>query len=318
MSKKNSTNLNKIRDKATDYWDAIKEAFAMKPNDVNAQLTARTGYYWWILLRKAKSLFKIECPDSWDKDYMLDCLLLRGKFCVTDTGVGVVPLNCDPFGVNLFERSTNINVANPILKTFQREIDKDCVLVYLNDDKVFANIVPMLNIYAEQLAQCDAAIDVNLMNSKTAFIFGARSKAEAESLRKMYEDISRGEPAVFMRDDDISNNDPTFYASKVKDMYIAADLHIEKRRIMEEFLTEFGVNNANTDKRERLNADEVNSNNEELMVNTAYWVNNLDLCCKKVNAMFPEVNLSITMPYRGKTLKTESNIRPEEVEVEDV
>lgn len=300
----------KIQIKATDYWDAIKEAFGMKPNDVNAQLTARTGYYWWILLKKAKGLFKIECPDNWDKDYMLDCLLTRGKFCVTDTGVGVVPLNCSAYGVNIYDRPTEINVANPVLKTFKRTIGEDCELVYLNDDKVFANIVPILNIYAEQLAQCDAAIDVNLMNSKTAMVFGARSKAEAQSLRMMYENISRGEPAVFMRDDtDINGNDPTFYGNKVKDMYIADNLHIEKRRIMEEFLTEFGVNNANTDKRERLNADEVNSNNEELLVNTAYWIENLDKCCERVNAMFPEVNLSITMPYRGNVNR--SNIRPE-------
>lgn len=299
----------KIKWKNKDYWDALKEAFAMEPNEVNGQWTARTQYYWWILLRKAKSLFKIECPDNWDKDYMLDCLLIRGKFCVTDTGVGIVPLDCNPYGVNLFNRHTKINVANPVLKTFRRTIGEDCELVYLNDDRIFANIVPYLNIYSEQLAQCDAAIDVNLMNSKTCMVFGANSKAEAETLKMMYEDMSQGKPAVFVRQSDLSGAETQVFMNKVKENYIAGDIHIEKRRIMEEFLTEFGVNNANTDKRERLNADEVNSNNEELLVNTNYWVENLQECCDKVNKMFPElkVPLSITMPFRG----SRSNIRPE-------
>lgn len=299
----------KIKPKATDYWDALKEAVGMKPTDVNGQWTARTQYYWWILYRKAKSLFKIQCLEKWDKDYMLDCLLIRGKFCVTDTGAGILPLNCDPFGVNVFERATDVNIANPVLKTMQRKIGVDCELVFLNDDRIYANIVPYLNIYAEQLAQCDAAIDVNLMNSKTCMVFGANSKAEAESLKLMYEKISNGEPAVFMRNSDLTGTDTLFFANKAKENYIAADIHIEKRRIMEEFLTEFGVNNANTDKRERLNADEVNSNNEELLVNTAYWNDNLKMCCDRVNAMFPGTDLSITMPFRGT--KQRSNIRPE-------
>jgi len=304
-----SKQMNPIINKAKDYWDALKEAFGIKPTDVNGQATARTGYYWWILLRKAKSLFKIECPDNWDKDYILDNLLLKGKFCITDTSVGVVPLECQPYGINIFERSTNVNIGNPILGTLNRQIGTDCEIVYLNDDKIFAGITFILSIYSEQLAQCDAAIDVNLMNSKTAMVFGATNKAEADSLKLMYTKISQGEPAVFMRNSDLTGADTLFFANKAKENYIADLIHIEKRRIMEEFLTEFGVNNANTDKRERLNADEVNSNNEELLVNTAYWVENLDKCCEKVNKMFPEVNFHITMPYRGKTLR--SNIRPE-------
>ena len=100
------------------YWEslmkAMQEAFGQKPNKVEGQLTARTEYYKWVLLNKIKGEVDIECPDDWDVDYILDTLFIEGKICITDTSAGVLPLQCGVYGLNCFQRPTNINIANPI------------------------------------------------------------------------------------------------------------------------------------------------------------------------------------------------------------
>ena len=82
-----------------------------------------------------------------------------------------------------------------------------------------------------------------------------------------------------------------------KENFIADDVQLLKRKIVNEFLTDIGINNTNLDKRERLTDDEVNANNVETVVNIKLWKQNVEKCCKYVNAMFPDAKLEITFPY---------------------
>lgn len=282
------------------YWEALKESLGIIPQEVKGQGNLTTEYYFWILLNTVKGLFEIECPSTWDKDYMLDVLLLEGYFAVLDTYYGVLPLRCGLTGVNVFNRPNGITVANhdKHITNLRRSIGEDCEIVSLHGSGYRRGISHILQIYAEKLASCDSAIDVNLINSKTAHVFGAKDNKEADSLKAMYDQISAGKPAVFVKTRVAELADTSFFKADVKQNFVATDIQIAKRKIVEEFLTIFGVNNANTDKRERLNSEEVNSNNMELLVNTSYWSKNLREACDRVNAMFPSTNLSIRMPFR--------------------
>lgn len=291
----------KRRDKnEIGFWEALKKSLGIKPETVHAQFTLRTEYYWWQLLNIIKGCFDVECEKDWDYDYMLDCLLIDGYFGVTDTSAGVLPLKCGLHGVNVFSRPNRAIFSNPILGSFERIIGETCEIVSLHGTGFRRGITLIVNVYAEKLAQCDASIDVGLMNSKAAHIFGAKSKKEAEALKAMYDSISDGNPAVFVKDDIQALADTGFYKTDIKQNFVVDLVQIEKRKIIEEFLTLIGINNANTDKRERLNSEEVNSNNIELLANTEYWNKNLNDCCKRVNEMFPQLErkLSITMPFR--------------------
>ena len=48
-----------------------------------------------------------------------------------------------------------------------------------------------------------------------------------------------------------------------------------RRTIVNNFLTEIGIKNANTMKKERLISDEVNENNEEISANINIWYDNI-------------------------------------------
>ena len=122
------------------------------------------------------------------------------------------------------------------------------------------------------------------MNSKVAFIGLVGSKQQAQSMKLMYDKIAQGEPAVFVRGDQI-NSDNILY-NHVKENYIASEVQRLKRQIMSEFLTEIGVNNANTDKRERLTDNEVEVNDHEIQLNSSYWLEQMREGFDKANKLF--------------------------------
>jgi hypothetical protein len=96
----------------------------------------------------------------------------------------------------------------------------------------------------------------------------AESKSQAETMKKMFDEISSGHPAVFVNENAV--NPAKFFFNNVKQNFVGEELQTVKRSIINEFLTEIGINNANTDKRERLNSDEVNANNSEIGCNVQH------------------------------------------------
>ena len=290
--------MNKIGD-----WEslvtAIKEAWGEKPTSVKGKFASRTLYYKWVLTNKLKGMIEIECPNDWDKDYMLDALLLQGKFCITDTVSGVLPLECQPYGQNVFKRPADVNITNHVLGNLERKIDVDCALIYLFDNIVFRNYSETIDIFAQKLANCDSAIEVNLTNTKVAYVFDCADKKQADEAKLIYDKITSGEPAVFYHSTSGMNlqEKMQFFKNDVKNVYICDLVQKEKRAIYNEFLTQVGINNAAEEKRERLLVDEVNSNNDELIINMKYAYDNIKKSVEKANKMFPDIKLSIKMPF---------------------
>lgn len=262
--------------------DLLNDFFAKKPADVDGVLNTSAYYYRIYLLKKIFGRFAIEnIPVGWDEDYILETLFMEGFFTVTDTEAGILPLKCGLTGINVFNKPTTVVVANPVLGNFERTIDVDCVVCQLQPN--YEGVYSMINRYATMLAMCDSSIAVNLMNTKAAFIFGASNKAQADTFKKLYDKISCGEPAVFMKD---GLNEENFFTMPVKQYFIADDVQLLKRKIVAEFLTEIGINNTNMDKRERLTDDEVNANDQEVVANIQCWIDNITIGINKINNMF--------------------------------
>ena len=281
--------------------DTLRDYFSAQPKKVDP---ASTTYMYYVdsLFRKAQSIYKINgMPDNWDYDYFLTVLLSQGFITVTDTPLGVLPLRCGVSGINVFNHPNRVIIANPVIGNLERDIDVDCTLIKMNYN-YGSPVMPIVYKYATMLADCDASIAVNLQNSKVAFIGLCTSKQQAQSMKLMYDMISKGEPAVFVKGDQI-NAEQIFY-NHVKENFIAGEVQILKRKIMSEFLTEIGVNNANTDKRERLTDNEVEANDSEIQLNAGYWLDNIKEGLEKTNKMFG-LNLSIELK---NTINTEGNI----------
>lgn len=287
---------NKFSTMQGPFQDLLNQFFARKPKDVDGVANSSTIYYREYLLKKILSRFEFGgLPSFWDSDYFLEHIFLDGKLCITDTAAGVLPLQCGVTGIGIFNQPTQCQIANPVLGSFTRTIDVDCTLIKLQYN--YAGCGWLINRYATLLAMCDSSVATNLMNTKATFVFKASSKAQAETMKKMYDDITMGTPAVFVGENGAISEENMF-TMPAKQNFIADDVQILKRKLINEFLTEIGINNTNQDKRERLTDDEVNANNDEVLANIQHWYDNLSEGIDKANKMF-NLNLSVKVREFG-------------------
>lgn len=270
------------------FDDMLRNFFAKRPKDVDGVANTSSIYYQNKLLKQILARFEFSLPVGWDRDYFLTTLFREGHITVTDTPVGVVALRSGLTGINIYDHPTRAIFANPVIGNFERTIDVDCAVIKLQYD--YQGVGWMLQRYATLLSMCDSGIAVNLMNTKATYVFGATSKGQSESYKKMYDDITQGNPAVFVNGDSI--NKEMMFTMPAKENFIADDLQLLKRKIYNEFLTDIGINNTNLDKRERLTDDEVNANNEEVKFNIMHWYDNIQEGIERANILFPEINLT--------------------------
>lgn len=284
------------REKLLDEWRAIFTSGATSGYGVLSNERLQLEYKTWCL-KKLFGAFEFGgIPDEWDYDYMLTNLFIHGYIAITDTSAGVVPLRCGITGVDIFDHPTRAIFANAVLGNFERNLygdnpTTDCALVKIQYD--FMGVMPVVDRYAALLALCDNSIAVNLRNSKVAFIGLVSSKQQAATFEKLYRDIDGGKPAVYAKKGDGLSTDDIYY-NHVRETYIANDVQLLKQSIKNDFLTEVGLNNANTDKRERLIVDEVNANNDEVQANVQHWLDNIREGLRRANALFG-LNLSVSL-----------------------
>ena len=259
-----------------------------------------TGLQWYFrryLLQKAISIFKWEMPEAWAKNYFLYVLYCWGYVAVINTDLfGVIPQGCSLSGYDVFYQPTTATIANPLLKGIvQPKIDKQCTLIRLQPD--YGSIMDKVNFYADMLALCAETVGTNLFNSKLAYVFAAQDKTSAESLKKLYDRIASGEPAAVI-DKNLFNEDGSpnwmMFNQHLKESYIAGDIMEDMRKWEIKFCTDLGIPNSNTEKKERLITDEVNSNNAETACLGELWLQTLNKEIKKANAMFDGLDMSVT------------------------
>ena len=282
------------------YYNYINaETSQVTPSTVHVKDSGLCRYFTKYLLQKAMSVFEWDLPETWNKDYFLYVLYCWGYVAVVNTDkFGVIPQGCGLKGYDVFYAPTHAVIANPLLSgILEPRIGTQCELLKLQPD--FSGILDLVGHYAEQMALASQSVSVNLLNSKLSYVFTAKTKALAESLKKMYDQIASGEPAVVIdsRLKNAADGEETWKAfeQNVGGNYIVTNLLADLRKIEAMFDTEIGIPNANTDKRERLIQDEVNANNIETYSKCAMWLENLQDACKKVNDMF---GLSISVRWR--------------------
>lgn len=260
-----------------------------QPNTVRTQNTALVHYFRRYLLQKAISVFEWKLPDNWERDYFLYTLYCWGVVAVINTDkYGVIPQGCGLRGYNVQYMPTNAVIANPLLRGIREPvIGKDCEILKLQPD--FGGIMDLVNATAEDLALCSESVSMNLVNSKLAYIFTAQNKASAESLKKVYDQISGGNPAVFgdsklLRSDGSPNW--AAFQQNLGQNFIAPEIIDTMHEIEARFDQQIGIPSANRDKKERLTTDEVNVNNVDTYSKCALWLESLKKGCDRVNAMF--------------------------------
>ena len=80
------------------------------------------------------------------------------------------------------------------------------------------------------------------------------------------------------------------------------ELYTLKKRLYNEALSDLGINNFNTDKKERMLQDEITSNDEEIYLTRAGMLEARKEACRQINEMF---GLNIDVHYRNIEVNNE-------------
>lgn len=290
--------VNDIGNPPFDYQTLNYYNASRSPSTVHVKNTRLRRYFRKYLFQKAISVFKWQLPEEWDKDYFLYTLFGLGYIAVVDTDqYGVICQGGALGGYNLYYRPSYIIITNPLIKgTITANLDTDCALIKLQPD--YGSIMDLVGYYADQLAIAAESLGINMLNVKSGTVFGAESKAKAESYKKMYDTLSDGDPAVVIDKKLLDDQGkPTWFpfTQHIKESYVVTDILSDMRKIESMFDTDIGIPNANTDKRERLITDEVNANNVETATRCELWLETLRKGINKANSKY---GLTISVDWR--------------------
>lgn len=281
-----------------------------QPGTVHCQNTALVRYYVRYLFQKLVSVFDFDgLPETWAKNYFQYVLFGEGHVAVFDSDrYGVIPQQCGLGGFNIFYQPRFALIANPLLPGLKElEIGVDCDVLKLQPD--YGSPLDIVSIYADLMALCMESAGVNLLNSKLAYVFAAGNKAQAESFKKMFDQVASGQPAVVVGKDlfneDGSRNWDVFFQN-LKQNYVAGDILNDLAKIEQRFCTAIGIPNANTEKRERLITDEVQMNNAETGSLVNLWLETMRGDLERINDMF---GLNISVDYRYEEENTDDSER---------
>lgn len=272
------------------------------PSTVHVKNTALAGYFRRYYLQKAISVFDWTFPEEWSvinaDNYFLYVLYCWGFIGIIETDkYGVIPQQCTLSGYNIVYQPSRLMINNPLInRTLEPRINIEAALIQLQPD--YLGILDIVDHYAQQKALLSEALAVNAVNSKLSFVFGANNKAQAESLKELYDRIMGGDPAVFIDSklfDNAGNLQMTFINKDVKGSYIITDLLNDIKMLDDMFNTEIGIPNANHDKKERLLVDEVNANNFETKSKAQIWLETLKRGCKTAGDLF---GISLDVDWR--------------------
>ena len=275
---------------------------------IHAGDTRITQYFMRYLLQKAISVFTWELPEDWAENFLLYCLYCWGFVAVFNTDkFGVIFQPCGLRGYDVYYRPTHAIIANPLLRgRLEPRIGKQCELLRLQPD--YGGIMDIVTHYAELMAIAVETARVNLFNSKLSYTFFSDNKAATDSFAKLYDKIASGQPAAIV--DKALKLDPDgskpweLFCQNVGQNYIVDKILSDLRKLEAMYDTDIGIPNANTDKKERLITDEVNSNNIEVLSKCSLWLAELQKSCKRINSMF---GLSLSVDWRFGLREVETN-----------
>ena len=281
-----------------DYDNAVNSMIS--PSTMHVRDTNLAWYFRRYLLQKAIAVFKWNLPKQWAQNYILYVLYCWGYFAVVNTDkFGVIAQACSLAGYDVFYQPTKAIISNPLLTgILEPKIGTQCTLVRLQPD--YGGIMDKVNFYADMLALSAETAGTNLFNSKLAYVFASGSKQDAESFKKMYDNIASGEPAQFVGKN-LFNEDGspnwTMFNQNLKQSYIAGDILEDMRKWELKFCSDLGIPNSNTEKKERLITSEVESNNVEVKLWADLALESLKKSCEEANEMFG-INMNVDWRFK--------------------
>ena len=257
--------------------------------------------YYYRIEEIAINMFEwANLPDSVDERF-IELILCEYGYGVyfDDPVLGNLFLTCmtmEPLDVYRYPTKRRAYSVND----YQKELtNKDSVLVYNN--YLHTNTLTTIILYARRLADIERSIEVNIRAQKTPVLVTCE-EAQQLTMKNAYKDYDGNMPVIFANTGIV---DPRSIQSiQTQAPFVADKLMIIKRQIWNEMLTFFGVENGNSEKKERLITDEVMSNLGSVQAQRYIMLNSRRKAADQINKMFG-TNIEVNFRQDFSALNTE-------------
>lgn len=266
-----------------NYESAMLGNFnGLHPINVKGITNANNYYQCRYLWNKIYSKFEFDFNGlEWDLNTFRMLLFKFGSLATFKSDLGWIYAPWNVEKLNIYLNPKKINgvklLTSDYFGTLSGEVGVDCSIIKIMDD--YRGIGDLVEATAEMLANCDKAINVALMNANVNLVAYCENSKEANEIKTAYSKATNGEPLVVIGKDkimsDLNKNNLMEPFTNHDTVGQLDKLLVCRRSIVNNFLTEIGIKNANTMKKERLIADEVNENNEEISANIGIWYDNI-------------------------------------------
>ena len=224
------------------------------------------------------------------ENYLFDngyCLFfedpMNGKLCLPCYGEG---------GRNVYGEFTHYRATG---NNYSFSVSADRA-VLIENNKLRMPTSMAVYYFVSLLYELARTMDVNVKQLKLQTLFAATDK-NVLTVKKIIDEIEKNNWAIItdsaMAVEEIVKAVPTgvkCLTTELTDRYNA---------VMNEALTYFGINNSNTDKRERLITDEANANNQFIDSCAEMFLESRKRACEEINKKFG-LNLSVELRNKRK------------------
>lgn len=266
------------------------------------------------MFSRTQSIFKWEgLPDSIPQRILEMYLQINGNCAfykhnntlyVFTGGLGGEP--------DVYYMPTIYTIANPALNlSINAKIGKDCIV--MPNDSMYMGLFPMHYRYAENMIETEISMNLANINSRIVALISAQDDSTKKSADKYIQDIIDGKISII--------GEAKFFEDLKTSPFNSGGSHgiiTDLIELMQYFkaswYNEIGLNANYNMKRESINADESQLNNDALLPFIDDMLNTRKLYAEKVNEMF---GTSISVSYNSAWEDNEKEIELEQENIEN-
>lgn len=249
-----------------------------------------TGMYYFYYSNLALNRFRWEnLPEGLTSRNIETQLFNSGQaFFTKDPEYGYICLRCSAKGFDLYGDPTEVDVYG---LGYHKDFPVDDGILIRENDMCYAPLMHLLH-YMDVATTVDDTVMMNLQQQKFPVIFTKTSNTEL-SVQQFQENIFNTYFPVQIVDKNMEKalGTGTGTIDTVKALNTGVPFLLDKLQDFKhdkesELYTFLGLNNANTDKKERLITSEVDANNGQIMMSLDTAFKNRQKACEEINRKY--------------------------------
>lgn len=226
----------------------------------------------------------------------------NGSLYVFNGGLGGEP--------NVYYMPTVFTISNPALHlSINAVIDTDCIV--MPNDSLYKGLIPLFSRYSNLMTENELSMVVALINSRIPALISADNDRAEKSAKKYIEDIQDGKLGIVGSDSFFDGIKTQPYGT-TSNTNVLTNLIEMEQYIKASWFNELGLNANYNMKRESINSDESQLNDDALLPLVDDMLKCRKTAVEKVNDMFG-TSISVSLASSWEDNQQELNAQQQEL-----